>query len=72
MPELARGLGWEGMIPIGPEDFDQLFVFRFAKPGALPEVQAYRQSELMQRPCYIQAPSPLGYTSALPSPARRR
>ncbi|MEI7666614.1 MAG: hypothetical protein WCI65_11265, partial [Synechococcaceae cyanobacterium ELA263] len=58
IPELARGLGWQGMIPIGPEDFDQLFVFRFAKPGALPEVQSYRQSELMQGSCYTQARSP--------------
>lgn len=71
MPELARGLGWESLIPIGPEDFDRLFVFRYAKPGALPQVQSYRLSELMQRPCYTQAPSPLADTSALPSPARR-
>jgi len=72
MPELARGLGWDGMMPIGPEDFDQLFVFRFAKPGDLPEVHAYRQSELMQGSCYTQARSPLTDTWALPSPARLR
>jgi hypothetical protein len=72
MPELARGLGWQSMSPIGPEDFDQLFVFRYAKSGALPQVKSYRESELMQRPCYTQAPSPLGDTSALPSPPRRR
>ena len=72
MPELARGLGWEGMIPIGPEEFDQLLVFHFAKPGARPEVQSYRQSELMQRTCYTKAPSPLADGSPLPSPLRRR
>jgi len=72
IPELARGLGWEGMISIGPEDFDQLFVFRFAKPGALPEVQSYRQSALMQDSCYTQARSPLPDTAAHPFPVRLR
>ena len=72
MPDLARGLGWKGMISIGAEDFDQLFVFRFARPGALPEVHSYRQSELMQRACHTQARSPLDDSAPLPSPAQPR
>ena len=56
MPELARGLGWEAMAEIADDDFDQLILFRFAAPGAVPEVQRYSQSELFQRPCYLQAP----------------
>ena len=56
MPELARGLGWDGMAEIANEDFDQLILFRFAAPGAVPEIQRYSQSELFTRPCYRQAP----------------
>jgi hypothetical protein len=72
MPELARGLGWNGMSPIGAEDFDQLFVFRLARPGALPEVKTFRQSELMQRSCHTQARSPLDVSATLPSPPQPR
>jgi len=58
MPELARGLGWDAMPEIANDDFDQLILFRFATPGAVPEVKRYSQRELFQQPCYRQA-SPL-------------
>ena len=48
MPELARGLGWESMPEIANDDFDQLILFRFAAPGAAPEVKRYSQRELFQ------------------------
>jgi hypothetical protein len=55
MPELARGLGWPAMPPIPDDDFDQLIVFRFRAPGAVPEVSRMRQNDLLQQPCYQQA-----------------
>lgn len=55
MPELARGLGWPAMPPIPDDDFDQLIVFRFGAPGAVPEVSRMRQNDLLQQPCYQQA-----------------
>lgn len=58
MPELARGLGWEAMPEIANDDVDQLILFRFAAPAAVPAVKRYSQRELFQRPCYRQA-SPL-------------
>jgi acid phosphatase (class A) len=58
MPELARGLGWAAMPPIDNNDFDQMFVFRFAAPGAVPEVTTYRQSEQFRRPCFLNATTP--------------
>jgi hypothetical protein len=58
IPELARGLGLDGLPEIANDDFDQLILFRFAGPGAVPQVQRYSQRELFQRPCYRQAPSP--------------
>jgi hypothetical protein len=55
MPELARGLGWDAMPETANDDFDQLILFRFAAPGAVPQVQRFSQKELFQRPCYRQA-----------------
>jgi hypothetical protein len=58
MPELARGLGWGAMPPIADNDFDQMIVFRFSAPGAVPEVTTYRQSELFRRSCFLNATMP--------------
>jgi hypothetical protein len=52
MPLLARGLGMPAMQPISNDDFDQILVFRYASPTAVPKVQLYRQSELLLQPCY--------------------
>ena len=59
MPALARGLGWDSMPAVAGDDFDQLIVFHFAAPGALPDVQRYSQRELFQRSCYRQGPGVL-------------
>ena len=56
MPELARGLGWDALPKIANDDFDQLILFRFPIPGAVPQVQRYSQRELFQRPCFLKAP----------------
>lgn len=72
IPELARGLGWGAMPPIDDDDFDQLIVFRFSAPGAVPDVTRMRQSEQFQRPCFLQAAvpwrveSPGSYTAQQP------
>ena len=58
LPELACGLGWGAMPEIANDDFDQLILFRFAAPGAVPVVKRYSQRELFQQPCDRQA-SPL-------------
>ena len=55
IPELARGLGWGAMPPIDDDDFDQMIVFRFEAPGAVPDVKRLRQSEQFRRPCFLQA-----------------
>jgi hypothetical protein len=71
IPELARGLGLDGLPEIANDDFDQLLLFRFAGPGAVPQVQRYSQRELFQRPCYRQAPGLLPdgpITPPIPSP----
>jgi hypothetical protein len=59
MPELARGLGWPSMPPIGAMDFDQIFVLRYGKPGAPPQVDILSQRQLFEAPCFRQARSPL-------------
>jgi hypothetical protein len=59
MPALARGLGWDSMPAVAGDDFDQLILFRFSAPGAVPEVQRYSQRELFQWPCYRQGPGVL-------------
>lgn len=66
MPELARGLGWDGLTPIAEDDFDQLFLFRYSAPGARPQVTHYRQSELARLPCFREARFPL--SEQWPSP----
>ena len=67
LPELLRGLGWDAMPEIANDDFDQLILFRFATPGAVPVVKRYSQRELFQRPCYRQA-SPLVPTGLFTPP----
>jgi hypothetical protein len=59
MPELARGLGWASMPPIGAMEFDQIFVLRYGKPGAPPHVDSLSQRQLFEAPCFRQARSPL-------------
>ena len=59
MPDLARGLGWPSMPPIGAMDFDQIFVLRYAKQSPLPQVEILSQSKLFNAPCFQQARSPL-------------
>lgn len=71
MPELARGLGWGGLSPIRNEDFDQLFVLRLDRPGAVPEVRSFLQSDLLRRDCGRKVRFPLveSWTSpSIPSP----
>lgn len=55
IPELARGLGWPDMLPIEADDFDQLILFRYSAPGAVPAVEVHRQSVQFLRPCFLQA-----------------
>ena len=66
MPELARGLGWPAMAPIGDHDFDQLFVFRYRTAQASPEVRQYSQNQLFRHTCSRQARLPWGATTAAP------
>lgn len=50
IPEPARGLGWNAMPEFPNDDFDQLILFRFAAPSAVPEMQRYRQPGLPLSP----------------------
>lgn len=70
MPELARGLGWPGMAPITDDDFDLLFVFRYGLSSSTPQVSTYRQSQLIQLPCFRQAALPWDAVDALSTPRR--
>lgn len=47
LPELAAGLGWPTMAPIGDDDFDQLIVLRYRPAAPQPEVTHYSQSRLL-------------------------
>jgi len=47
LPELAAGLGWPTMAPIGDDDFDQLIVLRYRPAEPRPEVTHYSQSRLL-------------------------
>ena len=47
LPELAAGLGWPTMAPIGDDDFDQLIVLRYRPAEPRPEVIHYSQSRLL-------------------------
>lgn len=69
MPELARGLGWDGMAPIAEDDFDQLFLFRYAHPGSSPQVSVLRQSQLGRLPCFLRSRFPLADRWTAPFPA---
>jgi acid phosphatase (class A) len=51
LPDLAKGLGWGAMEPIGPDDYDQMIVFSWPSAGAHPQVKLLSQKELFQRPC---------------------
>lgn len=66
IPELARGLGWEGLPPVAEDDFDQIFLFRYGAPGAGPQLSVLRQSELARQPCFRQSRFPL--SERWPSP----
>lgn len=75
MPELARGLGWASMPPIGPMEFDGLYVLRYDRPGQPPRVQRFNQIDLFQAPCFRRARSPLPSvplpaSTPLPAPAQ--
>lgn len=70
MPELARGLGWAGMTPIADDDFDQLFVFRYGQSTSTPQVTTYRQSQLIQLPCFRKASLPWDAVDGLSTPRR--
>ncbi|MCP9850353.1 hypothetical protein [Cyanobium sp. Morenito 9A2] len=59
MPELARGLGWASMAPIGPMEFDGLYVLRYGRPGSPPRVHRFNQLSLFRAPCFLRARSPL-------------
>ncbi|MCT0226363.1 hypothetical protein [Synechococcus sp. CS-1328] len=59
MPDLARGLGWPSMPPIGPMEFDQIFVLHYDRPEAAPRVESLSQSQLFEALCFRQASSPL-------------
>jgi len=71
MPVLAQGLGWPGMEPIADDDFDALFVFRYAAAGAAPQVQALRQAQLSQLPCFRNTALPWEQLQTTASPSRR-
>lgn len=58
IPALARGLGWPSLPSIAADDFDGLYVFRYAAAGAKPRLRIDRQSELSQRPCFVHAVLP--------------
>jgi len=47
LPELAAGLGWQTMAPIGDGDFDQLIALRYRPAELRPEVIHYSQSRLL-------------------------
>lgn len=47
LPELAAGLGWPTMAPIGSDDFDQLIALRYRPAEPQPEVTHYSQSRLL-------------------------
>jgi len=47
LPELAAGLGWPTMAPIGDDDFDQLIALRYRPGAAQPQVDHYSQSRLL-------------------------
>jgi hypothetical protein len=47
LPELAAGLGWPTMVPIGNDDFDQLIALRYRPAEPQPEATHYSQSRLL-------------------------
>lgn len=71
IPELARGLGWDGLAPVDEDDFDQIFLFRYGSPGARPQLSVIRQSELARQPCFRQSRFPLSERWSVPfAPSR--
>jgi hypothetical protein len=68
LPELAAGLGWPTMAPIGDDDFDQLIVLRYRPAEPRPEVILYSQSRLLagQQRCEPPPSPPLSPPSAPP------
>jgi hypothetical protein len=58
LPELAAGLGWPTMAPIGNDDFDQLIVLRYRPAERRPEVSHYSQSRLLAGQQRCEQPPP--------------
>ena len=55
MPILAKGLGWDAMPAIPYEDFDQLIVLHYDKPGSAPRVERLSQRNLFRSACFTRA-----------------
>jgi len=55
IPELARGLGWTSMPPIGDDDFDQLILLRYEGDSDQPSVQRFSQAEQFRKTCFTAA-----------------
>ncbi len=55
LPQLAEGLGWGAMPAVDDDDFDSLWLLRYAPPlpaaGVLPQVELLSQRQLQRRPC---------------------
>ena len=71
LPELAAGLGWPTMAPIGNDDFDQLIALRYGAAEPRPEVTHYSQSRLLagQQRCEPPpAPPPSTHPGPRPEP----
>jgi hypothetical protein len=68
LPELAAGLGWPTMAPIGNDDFDQLIVLRYRPGERRPEVSHYSQSRLLAGQQRCEPPPP---AHAGPHPQQR-
>lgn len=51
LPELARGLGWEGMGRIDDADFDSLWLLRYPEAGGAPQVTLLSQATMDSQRC---------------------
>ena len=63
LPDLAKGLGWGAMAPIGYDDYDQLVVLSWPSAGAPPQVKLLSQKELFKRPCSQHVQTQSGVTA---------
>ncbi|MFZ0406946.1 MAG: hypothetical protein WAM11_02380 [Cyanobium sp.] len=55
MPLLAQGLGWKAMPQIPDDDFDQLILLHYSKPGKPPRVERFSQNTLFRSTCFAKA-----------------